>query len=105
MRFDIAPQPIQISQAKCPSRKELRANEGVPVIIDLWEGLSHAFWMVVTFDAELVSIVLRSLHVTLTAVVVASFLSLPLAAFLAIRRFRWRRQVIAVLNALSLIHI
>lgn len=53
-----------------------------------------------TLDGELVEIVLRSLQVTLTALVVASFLSLPLAAFLAIRRFRFRRQVIAVLNAL-----
>lgn len=70
------------------------------VIVDLWEGLRQAFWLVVTFDADLVDIALRSLRVTLTALVVACAIALPLAAFLTVRRFRWRRAVTAVLNAL-----
>ncbi len=69
-------------------------------MIDLWDGLSRAFWLVVTLDAELVEIALRSLQVTLGALLVASALSLPLAALLAVRRFRARRAVIAILNAL-----
>lgn len=69
-------------------------------MIDLWAGLSQAFWMVVSLDQELMEIAARSLRVTLTALVIASFIALPLAALLAIRRFRWRRSVIAVLNAL-----
>ena len=67
---------------------------------DLWDGLSRAFWLVVTLDAELVEITLRSLQVTITALVIASLIALPLAAVLAVRRFRLRRAVIAVLNAL-----
>lgn len=69
-------------------------------MVDLWDGLSRAFWLVVTLDAELVEITLRSLQVTISALLIASLIALPLAALLAVRRFRWRRAVIAVLNAL-----
>jgi tungstate transport system permease protein len=67
---------------------------------DLWAGMLQAFWMVVSFDQELVEITLRSLQVTLIALVIGTSFALPLAALLAVRRFRWRRTVIAVLNAL-----
>ncbi|CUH60192.1 ABC transporter permease [Thalassobacter stenotrophicus] len=67
---------------------------------DIWLGLSQAFWLVITFDAELMEITLRSLMVSLSALVIASAIALPLAALLAVRRFRWRRWVIAILNAL-----
>ncbi|MBC6407032.1 MAG: ABC transporter permease [Rhodobacteraceae bacterium] len=67
---------------------------------DLWQGLTQAFWLVFTGDAKLVEISLRSLRITLSALAVASVIALPLAALLAVRRYRWRRMVIAVLNAL-----
>ncbi|MGR3493165.1 MAG: ABC transporter permease [Shimia sp.] len=67
---------------------------------DLWRGLTQAFWLVVTLDAELLEIALRSLQVTLAALAFACLIALPLAALLAVRRFRFRRTVIAVLNAL-----
>ncbi len=67
---------------------------------DLWAGISQAVWMVASFDSDLVEITLRSLHVTLMALVIGSAVALPLAAFLAVRRFRFRRSVIAILNAL-----
>lgn len=54
----------------------------------------------ISLDPELLDISLRSLRVTLSALVVACLIALPLAALLAVRRFRWRRGVIAVLNAL-----
>lgn len=69
-------------------------------MVDLWDGLSRAFWLVVTLDAQLVEIALRSLQVTLIALVVASAIALPMAALLTVRRFKARRTVIAVLNAL-----
>ncbi len=69
-------------------------------MVDLWSGLSQAFWLVVTFDAELAEIALRSLQVTLTALVLGCLIALPLAALLAVKRFRWRRTIIAILNAL-----
>ncbi|MEL6838084.1 MAG: ABC transporter permease [Pseudomonadota bacterium] len=67
---------------------------------EIWEGLTAGFWLVVTLDADLVAITLRSLQVTLSAVIIASMIGLPFGAFLAIRRFRHRRATIAVLNAL-----
>ena len=70
---------------------------------DIWLGLSQAFWLVITFDAELMEITLRSLMVSLSALVIASAIALPLAALLAVRRFLWRRWVIAILNALMVL--
>lgn len=67
---------------------------------DLWDGILQAFWLLVTLDAGLVEITLRSLRVTLSALAIASAIALPLAALLAVRRFRMRRITIAVLNAL-----
>ncbi|MBM7068001.1 ABC transporter permease [Actibacterium sp. 188UL27-1] len=67
---------------------------------DLWEGVAAAFWLVVMLDADLMEITARSLQVTLTAVVIAAALGLPMGAWLAINRFRFRRLTIAVLNAL-----
>ncbi len=60
----------------------------------------QAAWLLVTLDADLVEITLRSLRVTLSALAVACLIALPLAALLAVRRFRMRRVTIAVLNAL-----
>ena len=69
-------------------------------MVDLWQGLSQAFWLVVTLDAELAEIALRSLRVTFSSLLLGSLIAMPLAALLAVRRFRFRRTVIAVLNAL-----
>jgi len=67
---------------------------------EIWQGLRAAFWLVVSLDADLVEITLRSLQVTLTAVAIACLIAMPLGTWLAIQRFRYRRTVIAVLNAL-----
>ncbi len=67
---------------------------------DVWQGIGEALRLVYTLDKDLIEIVLRSLHVTLTAVVIASLIGLPLGAWLAINRFRFRRATIAFLNAL-----
>ena len=60
------------------------------------EGLRRVFQL----DAELWRIVALSLEVSLSAVLLAALLGLPLAALLAVRRFPGRRAVIVVLNAL-----
>ncbi|MBJ3763615.1 ABC transporter permease [Maribius pontilimi] len=67
---------------------------------DIWAGIAAAFRLIITADADLVEISLRSLQVTLSALVIACAIALPLGTFLAIQRFRYRRTVIAVLNAL-----
>ena len=66
---------------------------------DIIAALSHAFWLLVSFDADLMEIVWRSLQVTITAVVIASLIGLPFGAWIAVRRFRFRRYVIAIINA------
>ncbi|WP_439143873.1 ABC transporter permease [Planktotalea sp.] len=67
---------------------------------DIWAGLEAAFWLIVTLDSDLVEITLRSLQVSVSALVIASLIALPFGTWLAIRRFRYRRTAIAVLNAL-----
>ena len=67
---------------------------------DLLAGLTEAFRMIVTLDAELIEITLRSLRVTLTALAISCLFGLPLGGWLAVRRFRLRRAVIATMNAL-----
>ncbi|UOA34391.1 Tungstate uptake system permease protein TupB (plasmid) [Sulfitobacter sp. DSM 110093] len=69
-------------------------------MVDIWSGIAQAFWLVFTLDAELLEIAGRSLRVTLSALMVACLVALPLAALVAVKRFRARRLVIAVLNAL-----
>ncbi|MEO0829351.1 MAG: ABC transporter permease [Pseudomonadota bacterium] len=69
-------------------------------MVDLWQGITQAFWLMVTADPDLIDIAVRSLRITLTALAVSCVIALPLAAILAVRRFRWRRAVIALLNAL-----
>ena len=69
-------------------------------MLDIVEGLKAAFWLVVTFDATLWDISLRSLQVTLTALLIASVIAIPLGTYLAVQRFRYRRLVISLINAL-----
>jgi len=69
-------------------------------MIDILDGLKSAFWLVISFDVELWEISLRSLRVTLTALVIASLIAIPLGTFLAVQRFRYRRFVISFINAL-----
>ncbi len=67
---------------------------------DIWGGVTQAFLLVIGLDADLLEITLRSLQVTLSALLIASAIALPLGAVLAVRRFPFRRLTIAVLNAL-----
>jgi len=61
---------------------------------------TSALHLVLTADPSLVSIVRLSLAVSLTAVVVAALIGLPLGALIALTKFRGREFVIVVLNAL-----
>lgn len=64
------------------------------------QGLAEAWRLLIGFDADLYEITALSLRVTLSATLVAALIGLPLGAWLAINRFRARRVVIALLNAL-----
>lgn len=67
---------------------------------DLLDGFATAIALIARGDAALAEIALRSLAVTLSAVAIGCAAGLPLGAWLAVRRFRGRRAVIAGLNAL-----
>jgi tungstate transport system permease protein len=69
-------------------------------MLEIWQGIQAAFWLIVTFDADLYEIAARSLLVTCSAVAIAALVGLPLGAWLAVSRYRFRRFVIAMLNAL-----
>lgn len=66
----------------------------------LWEGIVEAMRLVWSLDPDLAEITWLSLRVTLTATLIASAIGLPFGAWLAVSRFRARRFVIALLNAL-----
>jgi tungstate transport system permease protein len=56
--------------------------------------------LIASGDPTLAGIILLSLKVSLTAVLLATLLGLPLGAAIAVGRFRGRRAVIVLLNAL-----
>ncbi|MEA2118255.1 ABC transporter permease [Halovibrio sp. HP20-50] len=59
-----------------------------------------ALALILTMDSALISIVMLSLQVSLTAVMAASLIALPLGAALALWRFPGHNAVIVALNAL-----
>jgi tungstate transport system permease protein len=67
---------------------------------DVLAGILAAFHLIVTLDHDLVEISLRSLQVTITAVLISAAIGLPFGAWLSVTRFRYRRIAIAILNAL-----
>jgi tungstate transport system permease protein len=67
---------------------------------EISQGLLAALHLIVTFDAELWDISLRSLQVSLSALVIASLIAMPLGTYLAVQRFKYRRFVISLINAL-----
>ena len=67
---------------------------------EISQGLAQAFWLVISLDKELITISLRSRYVTLTALLISTLIAFPLAALIVVIRFRFRRLVITVLNAL-----
>jgi tungstate transport system permease protein len=64
------------------------------------EALRSAAALIVSGDPTLVSIILLSLGVSLSAVVFATLLGLPLGAAIAVGRFPGRRAIVILLNAL-----
>ncbi len=67
---------------------------------DFAESFAIAFSLVASFDPDLIEIVALSLRVSLSAVVMAIVIGLPLGATLAITRFPGRGAVIVLVNAL-----
>jgi tungstate transport system permease protein len=67
---------------------------------DLFEAFRTALRLIVELDAELVEIVALSLRVSLSALVLATLVGLPLGALVGMLRFPGRRAVTVLLNSL-----
>lgn len=67
---------------------------------DFAQAFGAAFGLVASGDPELLGIVALSLRVTLTAVLLACLIGMPLGAALAVSRFRGRGVAVAGLDAL-----
>ena len=67
---------------------------------EILQGLIQAFWLILSFDSELITISLRSLYVTISALIISTLIAFPLAALLVVTRFKFRRAIIVTLNAL-----
>jgi tungstate transport system permease protein len=68
--------------------------------MDVAGAFAAALRMIVTLDPAFVQVVLLSLRVTLSAVVLAAIVGLPLGAVLALSRFPGRTALIVVVNTL-----
>ena len=66
---------------------------------DIRDAFFLAVGLITSGDAGLWQIILLSLQVSLTAVALGCAIGIPLAAFLAVVRFRGRTAIIAILNA------
>ena len=66
---------------------------------DLLDALAAAWQLVLSGDPTLIGIVFLSLSISLTAVLFASALGLPLGAALAVFRFPGRKVVVVMVNA------
>ena len=75
------------------------ANQNI-AMESLLQALSHALRLIASGDPTLTHIVLLSLAVSLSAVVLATLLGLPIGAALAVGRFPARRALVVLLNAL-----
>lgn len=67
---------------------------------DLSEAFAAAWALIVGFDGELAQVVGLSLRVSLSAVVIATLIGMPLGALLAVGRFPGRQPLIVLLNAM-----
>ena len=67
---------------------------------DFAQAFSLAFQLVLNMDAELAEIIALSLRVSLSAVVMAAIIGLPLGALLATVKFPGRGAVLVLVNAL-----
>ena len=61
--------------------------------------ISTAFWMVMNLDADLSEVVSLSLKVSISAVLIASLIGLPIGAGLALFKFPGRTFFVVILNA------
>lgn len=81
-----------------PARIRDPSNE--VLVFEIADAFALAFRLILALDAELIGIISRTFTVSVSAVVLAAAIGLPLGAVLAVYRFVGRRVVIILINAL-----
>jgi tungstate transport system permease protein len=66
----------------------------------LWDGLSEAIHLIVTGDPELVEVTLRTLQVSLYAILLASIIGIPLGVLIGMKEFRGKRLIKTIFTTL-----
>ena len=64
----------------------------------IWQGITQAFWLLVTGDPEVVRVTLLSLAVSCSATVLSLIVGIPLGMALALSRFPGRQMVVSLVN-------
>jgi tungstate transport system permease protein len=62
------------------------------------EGIKKAFWLLITFDPEVMSITLLSLQVSGLATLISLFIGISIGTTVALSRFPGRRVVVSLIN-------
>ncbi len=62
----------------------------------IWQGLKEGFMLILSLDQELIQVTLLSLHVSLTALIIAGIIGIPAGAFLALKNFHGRRLILNI---------
>jgi len=64
----------------------------------IFEGIKKAFWLLVSFDPEVLGITLLSIKVSGTATLISLFIGISVGAGVALTRFPGRRIVVSLIN-------
>ena len=64
----------------------------------IFDGIKKAFWLLVTFDPEVMSITWLSLKVSGIATLVSLFLGISIGSLIALTRFPGRRIAVSIIN-------
>src|SRR4030042_3666325 len=62
------------------------------------EGLKKAFWLLITFDPEVMSITFLSLQVAGSATFISLFIGISVGTTVALSKFLGRRIVVSIIN-------
>ena len=67
---------------------------------EIVEGFLTAVHLIVTLDPDVYEVAFRSIYITLSATLIASIISIPIALFLAFRTFPGKRTIINLIHTL-----
>ena len=67
---------------------------------EIWDGLTKAIELLISFDPEVMRIAARSLSISGTSCLLASLICLPLASLIHFRQFRGKRALVSTIQTL-----